>query len=77
LIAAEDDVAEGHGGCAVGGAVLEKETGETAVNFQDAIDDAGAAAGEESGVEEKEAEEGGGGGPEIEEQTFKGHRRVG
>jgi len=73
LVAAEDDVAEGHGGCAAGeeGAILEKKGGQAAVDFQDAMDGAGAAAGEEGGVEEEEAEEGGGGGPNVEEEFTK------
>jgi hypothetical protein len=74
LVAAEDDVAEGHGGSAVGeeGAVFEEKGGEAAVDFEDAAVDAGAAAGEEGGMEEEEAEEGGGGGPEVEEEFFEG-----
>ena len=70
LVAAEDDVAEGHGGGAAGeeGAILEKKGGEAAVDFKDAVDDAGTTAGEEGGMEEEEAEEGGGGGPKIEEE---------
>jgi len=78
LVAAEDDVAEGHGGCAAGeeGAILEKKGGQAAVDFKDAVDDACTAAGEEGGVEEEEAEEGGGGRPEVEEKTLEGHRGV-
>ena len=46
------------------------------MDFQDAIDDACAAAGEEGGVEEEEAEEGCGEGPCIEKEFADGHRWV-
>ena len=66
-VLAEDDVAEGHGGCAAleEGEVAEEDSDEAAVDFEDAIDELGAAAGEEGEGDEEEADEGRGEGPEI------------
>jgi hypothetical protein len=76
LIATENNVAEGHGGCAAGEkrALLEEKAGNAAVDFQDTIDDASAAAGEECGVKKGEPKEARWRGPQIKQEALKRHR---
>ena|SRR5687768_13049143 len=75
-VLAEDDVAEGHGGGAAfqQGEVAEEEADEPTVDFEDAVDDLGAATGEEGEGEEEEADEGRGEGPEVGEEEGHGER---
>jgi hypothetical protein len=69
-VAAEDDVAEGHGGGAAGKPAaddaLEEEADKSAVDFEDAVDDLAATAGEKSGQQEEEPDGRGWQCPEIE-----------
>lgn len=72
LVAAEDDVAKGHGGCAAGeeGGASEEEGDQAAVDLDDAADDAGFSAGEAGGQEKWEAQGGGGGSPGVGQEAL-------
>lgn len=78
LVLGEDDVAEGHGGGAVGegDAAAEEEGGEAAVQFEDAAGKLGLAAGEADEGKEDQAEEGVGGGPEVAEDAVHDRSRA-